>query len=115
MNDALCTVVIVASLAMAAWGLLWAALDRPPSRAQLAGLGVVTLTVLVLGISVLFTGGRPAETATFVGYLLTSLLLPPAAGALARMEPTRWGSLILGVGCLIIPVLVVRMQQVWNG
>jgi hypothetical protein len=31
---------------------------------------------------------------------------------LAKMEPTRWGNLILGIGCLILPVLVLRLQQI---
>ena len=30
---------------------------------------------------------------------------------LARLEPTRWGTLILGVACLVLPVLVLRLQQ----
>jgi hypothetical protein len=28
------------------------------------------------------------------------------------MEPTRWGTLILGVACLVLPVLVLRLQQI---
>jgi hypothetical protein len=28
------------------------------------------------------------------------------------MEPTRWGNLILGVACLVLPVLVLRLQQI---
>ena len=46
--------------------------------------------------------------------LLPALLLPPAAWILARMEPTRYGSLIVGVAALIMPVLVLRMGQVWG-
>ena len=36
----------------------------------------------------------------------------PVALYLARLEPPRWGSLILGVACLVIPVLVLRLQQI---
>jgi hypothetical protein len=36
----------------------------------------------------------------------------PTAFVLARMEPTRWGNLILGVACLVLPVLVLRLQQI---
>jgi hypothetical protein len=36
----------------------------------------------------------------------------PTAAVLARMEPTRWGSLILGVAALVMPVLVLRLQQI---
>ena len=54
--------------------------------------------------------GRP--NATFVGYLITTIAFAPAAFVLARMEPTRWGNLILGVACLVLPVLVLRLQQI---
>ena len=30
-------------------------------------------------------------------------------------EPGRWGTGVVCVACLVIPVLVVRLQQVWDG
>jgi ammonia channel protein AmtB len=60
-------------------------------------------------------GHRVHETITMYGYLVAFLLVPPAGGALARLEPTRWGSLIIGVTGLVEAVLVVRLQQVWSG
>jgi len=118
MNSALSAVVYAVSLAVAAYALVAALMDRPPGRVQLIGLGLVEAAVLALAVGVVADvagGGRPVETATFVGYLLTTLLLPPAAAALARMEPTRWGSAIVCGAALIVPVLVVRLGQVWHG
>jgi hypothetical protein len=60
----------------------------------------------------LFDGSRPAETETFIGYLITTVCFVPTGWVLARMEPTRWGTLILGVACLVLPVLVLRLQQI---
>ena len=51
--------------------------------------------------------------ATFIGYLITTLCLPPLAAVLARMEPTRWGSVIVTVVRPVVPVLVLRLQQTW--
>lgn len=112
MPSALSTVATVLALLLAAWSLLAAALGRAPDRLQLVGTGLVTLSVVVLVVSVIPRWG-PADPVTFVGYTVTALLLPPAAWVLARLEPTRYGSLIVGVAALIMPVLILRMGQVW--
>jgi hypothetical protein len=106
---------IVAALLLAAWFLLRAGLNRAPSRFDLAAAGALGALVAVLvavAVVGLFDGSRPADTGTFAGYLVTTIAFAPVAAYLARMEPTRWGSLILGVACLVLPVLVLRLQQI---
>lgn len=106
---------IVVALVLAAWFLLRCALDRPPSRLDLIAayaLGALVVVLCAVGVAGLFGGERPQEVATFVGYLITAVAFMPTASVLARMEPTRWGSLILGVAALVIPVLVLRLQQI---
>jgi len=66
----------------------------------------------VVAVVGLFDGSRPQETGTFAGYLITTIAFAPTALVLAKMEPTRWGNLILGVACLVLPVLVLRLQQI---
>lgn len=115
MNGPLSVATIIAALVLAAWFLLRAALNRPPSRFDLAAtaaLGVWVAVVVVVAVVGLFDGTRPSETATFAGYLVTTIAFAPVAVYLARLEPTRWGNLILGVACLVIPVLVLRLQQI---
>ncbi|MEU4426287.1 hypothetical protein AB0F81_37170 [Actinoplanes sp. NPDC024001] len=115
MNGALSTATIVAALLLAAWYLLRAALDRAPSRLDLLAmivLGALVVVLVVAAVVGLFDGSRPAEIGTFAGYLLTTVAFAPTALVLAKMEPTRWGNLILGIGCLILPVLVLRLQQI---
>lgn len=117
MNDTLGVVVIVAALAAAAWCLIAAARNRPPDVSHIAAVAVVELAALVLvvvAIVAMIGGERPGEPGTFVGYLITFLGLPPVAVYLARLEPTRWGSVIMTVACLVMPVLVVRLQQLWE-
>ena len=115
MNGPLSVATIVAALLLAAWFLLRAGLNRAPSRfdllapAVLSGLVAVLVVVAVVG---LFDGSRPSDTPTFAGYLITTVGFAPVALYLARLEPTRWGSLILGVACLVLPVLVLRLQQI---
>jgi hypothetical protein len=114
-NGPLSVVVIVAALAVAVWCLVRAGLNRAPSRFDLLATGVLSLLVAVLvlvAVAGLFGARRPSETSTFIGYLITTIAFAPTAFVLARMEPTRWGNLILGVACLVIPVLVLRLQQI---
>ena len=115
MNGPLSEATIVASLVLALWYLIRTALNRAPNRADLlatAVLSVLVAVLVVVAVAGLFDGHRPSETATFAGYLLTMIAFGPTAFVLARMEPTRWGNLILGVACLVLPVLVLRLQQI---
>jgi hypothetical protein len=115
MNGPLSTATIVVSLVLAVWYLLRAALNRAPNRFDLIATAVQGVLVVVLAVAAvvgLFDGSRPAETETFAGYLITTVGFPPTAFVLARMEPTRWGNLILGVACLVMPVLVLRLLQI---
>jgi hypothetical protein len=116
-NGVLPTVVIVTSLALAAWGGLAALLNRPPTRAlEIAASVVEACLVFLTGATIaqIIGGERPAEPATFTGYLITTLALLPAGVILARMEPTRWGSAIVGGAALVVPVLVLRLQQTYG-
>lgn len=115
MNGPLSVATIVVSLVFAVWFLIRAAMNRAPSRLDLLlglVLGGVVLVLTVVAVIGLFGDTRPSETATFVGYLFTAVAFMPTAYVLARMEPTRWGSLILGVAALVMPVLVLRLQQI---
>ena len=111
----------VLSLALAVWAFVEFARQREPSRPLFYGLGVVEVLVLiqvVVFVVRLAGGGGPAESSeqvTLIGYLFTAALLPPAGAVLARMEPTRWGSLLIGSAAVIVPVLILRLGQIWNG
>lgn len=114
-NGPLSTATIIAGLAVAAWCLVRAALNRPPSRTDLlatAVLGALVAVLVLVAVVGLFDGSRPQDTTTFAGYLITTIAFAPTAIYLARLEPTRWGNIILGVACLVLPVLVLRLQQI---
>lgn len=118
MVDPLASAIIIASLLMAAWALLTAARNRLVTYIHLGGLAVVEVLVLVQVVVAVWNmvgGERPASMVTFLGYLIGASLILPAAGALAVVERTRWGTVIVGLAALLLPVLVVRLQQVWHG
>lgn len=114
-NGPLSVATIVVALVFAVWFLIRCAMDRAPSRLDLyaaLALGALVTVLCLVAVAGLFGDTRPAEVATFVGYLFTAVAFMPTAFVLARMEPTRWGTLILGVAALVMPVLVLRLQQI---
>jgi hypothetical protein len=118
MVNGLATAIIIVGLAVGAYGGLMALLDRAPRLPELVGLAaleVVLLAQTVIALSKTFTGERPDQLATFVGYLLTTVLLPPLGALFGWAERSRWGSVMIAGSALVVTVLVVRLQQVWHG
>jgi hypothetical protein len=117
-NSAVGTAVVLASLLLAVWSLVAVVRNRPIDVSHLIAMGVVeALVILHIAIAVgrMISGARPHETAVFIGYAIAFVGTLPLAAALARSEPTRWGSVVVTVAAVVLPVLVVRLQQVWGG
>lgn len=116
MIDALGYVIISAGLAYAVWGFVAARLDRAPGKALFTGAwvlsGLVGLWTVVAVVAV--AGGNDAPFGVLIGYLLTALILEPAAIYLAKLEPTKWGSVILASGGLVLAPLFLRLIQIWG-
>lgn len=55
--------------------------------------------------------GSPLE---FYTYLVSAILLLPAAGFWSFVERTRWSTVILGVAALSAAIMVYRMQAIWT-
>ncbi len=49
----------------------------------------------------------------FYVYLVSAILIPPAAAIWALVERGRWSTVILGVAALAVAVMVYRMEQIW--
>ncbi len=108
----------VVALAVAAWAGVAVARNRPPTATQLIGLLVVEVFAIALvatGIAGLAGGHHVSSLATYVGYLVAFIAVPVAGWALARLEPTKWGSVIVCAAAVVEAILVVRLQQVWIG
>jgi hypothetical protein len=115
----LATVLIIASVLGALWCfvLLW--LKKPYGlRVLLGALGLLELALLaqtVLGIVRLAGPHPPIQSVTFLAYLVGVLVILPLAGWWSLAEKSRWGVGVLLVACLVVPVMIVRMNQVWGG
>ncbi len=112
------TTVIAVALALAVWTFVLVALDRPPSLAVFGAAVLLELMLLVFAVGgvVQMVGASHAFAKwEFVGYLLALLLVPVAAVGWGWGEKTRSGTAVIAVGFLVVPVLVLRVQQVWAG
>ncbi|HET8971586.1 MAG TPA: hypothetical protein VFN19_11035 [Candidatus Nanopelagicales bacterium] len=117
MIAALAYVVMALSGAMVVWGLVTAALNKPPGAAQLlyaAGVEVVALGQSVVAFVGLAQGFRPAELATTIGYLIGIVVLIPVAWFWANVERTRFSGVVLAVAGLAVAVMTLRLLQLWT-
>lgn len=112
--------VIVQVAVAAAAGVLCVALGligRKPTDLSMGATALVEL-LLVVQLIVALVAPLVGNQATgslleFYVYLISAILLPIAAGFWALLERTRWSTVILGVACLSVAVMVYRMGQIW--
>ena len=117
MIDPLQTALIAGSLLLAVLAAVYVVLDRLTDRFLLALLSALELGLLaqaVIGISQVGSGNPGVNAVVFVGYLLGTLLFLPAATFWALGEPSRAGTAALVVVGLVLPVLILRIQQIWT-
>ena len=112
----------IAQVAVAvAVGLLCVVLGlagRRPSDLSVGGLALVLLLLIaqvVVGIVAPLVG-NPASGSLleFWTYLVSAVLLPPAAVVWALVERSRWSTVIMGIAGLAVAVMVWRMQVIWT-
>ena len=117
MRPGVAAAVIAVSLLVGVGIVALALADRRPVLWLLGGLAAVELAALVqvlVAVVVVLRGERPDSAATFAGYALASLLVPPVGAVWALSERSRWGTAAAGVSCLVLAVLTVRLRQVWG-
>ena len=83
-------------------------------------VGAAALVELALIVQLVVAIVAPALGNTSTGsvlefylYLVTALIIPPAAVFWALIERGRWSTVIIGAACLSIAIMIVRMQQIW--
>lgn len=117
MDGPLATVVIVLSLLLAAWSVVLLLIDRPGGGPLYVGMAVLELAAVayaVVGVAQLFSD-RTFDKATFVGYLVALVAIPPGAAWWSWGERSRAATGVLLVMFLVVPFLVLRLQQIWSG
>jgi len=112
------TATIIVGLLVAVWALVYLVMNKRVDRyLQVATLGLAAMFVILAvgGIVQMMGTDKNLARAEFVGYLLLSPLIPVGGWWWAKNDETRWGAGVLLVVGLVMPVLVIRIQQVWAG
>ncbi len=106
-------VAIVAGLLCLVLGLA----GRTPNDYTLGATALVEVLLigqLIVALVAPATGNLPTGSGLeFWVYLLSAVLIPPAAIFWALIDRNRWSTAILGVACLAVAVMLVRMGQIW--
>jgi hypothetical protein len=109
--------VLLLALAATAWGLLTAAVNKPPGAKQLIFAAVVELATViqsVIGLAELALGFRPVELVTTLGYLVVIVLLIPLAWFWANSERTRFSGVVMAIAALSVFGMTLRLLVLWT-
>jgi hypothetical protein len=90
--------------------------DRRPGPVTYGLLGLLEaglVAQLVVGLLRVFDDHQGVSVATYVGYLVGALVILPLAAGWAWAERTRSGTGVLLVAVVVLPVLFVRLHDIW--
>jgi hypothetical protein len=112
--------IVLTALAavIALWLVVLIVRGREPDDWVYGALALLELGLLAqLVIGLVQLGGEHAgvNVAAYVGYLVGSLVILPVAFAWSVGERSRAGTGVLLVGVVVIPVLFLRLHQLWSG
>lgn len=106
-------IAVVAGLLCVVLGLI----GRAPNDLT---MGVTLLVEVLLVVQLAVSLAAPAfgnnptgSLLEFYLYLGSAVLLPPLAGFWALVERNRWSTVVLGLVCLAVAVMVYRMNEIW--
>lgn len=90
---------------------------RTPNDLVLAAIALVEVLLIIQVVIALVapaTGNSPTGSLLeFWIYLVSAVLLPPAAAFWALVDRSKWSTVILGVASLAVAVMVYRMGVIW--
>ncbi|GAB2696151.1 hypothetical protein BKA24_001214 [Microbacterium marinum] len=112
---------IVQIAAACAAGLLCTVLGlagRRPSDLSVGTQAVILLLLIaqvVMAIVAPLAGNPPTgDLLEYWVYLVSAVLIPPAAVLWALIERGRWSTVVMGVASFAIAVMVWRMHVIWT-
>jgi hypothetical protein len=117
-TDAVAYGVALSALAVAVFAGWHTARQTPfsnPLFYAVAALEVLLIALLVGGSIALGSTSRNVDGVLFVSYLVTIVVIPPAAVLWGIAEKSRWGTGVVVVAMLCVAVLCVRLLGIWKG
>ncbi|HWD77438.1 MAG TPA: hypothetical protein VG497_01095 [Kribbella sp.] len=110
-------VLVALSSAAMLYSVVLAARNKRIDWTVLGAVGVIEVGLiaqLVVGIVQLSGTDRDVSGPFFVGYLIGSLLILPIGAFWALAESSRWGAGALAIACAVIPILELRLHDLWT-
>ena len=102
-------------------GLLCTVLGLAGRRPSDLSVGTQALVLLLLIVQVVIAiiaplAGNPptGDLLEFWVYLVSAVLIPPAAVAWALIERGRWSTVVMGVAAFAIAIMIWRMNVIWT-
>ena len=91
---------------------------RPFNDFVFAGAAIAMLSLIVQTaasiVAPILGAGPTGDLLEYWTYLITALMIPPAAVLWALVDKKgEWSTLVVGVGLLAVAVMVYRMHQIW--
>jgi hypothetical protein len=112
--------VVQIAVACAA-GLLCTVLGLAGRRPSDLSVGTQALILLLLIAQVVIAiiaplAGNPptGDLLEFWVYLVSAVLIPPAAVVWALVDRSRWSTVVMGVAAFAIAIMVWRMNVIWT-
>jgi threonine/homoserine efflux transporter RhtA len=109
-------VLSLLSAVVALWLLVLIVRNRLPGDLTFCGLAVLEaglLVQLVLGLVRVFGAHDHVSVPTYVGYLVGALVILPIGFLWSAGERTRSGTTVLLVAVVALPVLFLRLHDIW--
>ena len=76
----------------------------------------IALIGLLIGSSIaLSQTSRDVDGVLFISYLLTVVVIPPAAVLWGIAEKSRWGTGVVVIAMITVAALSVRLLGIWKG
>lgn len=118
MTDPVAYVIAILALLLAAFAGWHMVRDREfsnPLFYAVCVLEIVLVALLVGGSVALGSTSRDVDGVLFISYLVTMVVIPPAAVLWGIAEKSRWGTGVVVVAMLTIAALSVRLLGIWKG
>ena len=118
MNEIVAYAVAISALLIAGFAAIHTARNQQfsnPLFYAISVLEIVLVGLLIGGGIALAKTSRDVDGVLFVSYLVTIVVIPPAAVLWGIAEKSRWGTGVVVVAMLSIAVLCVRLLGIWQG
>ena len=118
MSETVAYAVAISALLIAGFAAILTARNQPfsnPLFYAISVLEIVLVGLLIGGCIALAMTSREIDGVLFVSYLVTVVVIPPAAVLWGIAEKSRWGTGVVVVAMLSIAVLCVRLLGIWQG